>query len=287
MYSLEKLGAVRDWIDIPDRTTRAYALSASVIQEILGLDWFTKNLGTNATEPFFHMNKIEQDPETTIDRGIAVGEMLLNLQGIEGFDEAIRRFRQSHSPEGPFCEFEVGKLMFLMGYVFRFVKATGTKTNDYDMDLLVSSDAYVPIEAKCKVEATNLSDSTIIDTLKKAQKQLPEDKKSFIFMKVPQSWIMEQDRQNKEKLGLIETATKRFFVNTTRVVSVKLYANVVIKGNVMVESGFRLKEFYNPSPECAGNWQLMDHTRQEKTNPAWVSFLEFVGGTDGWPDKTD
>ena len=44
-------------------------------------------------------------------------------------------------------------------------------------------------DIKCKLEGTNDAKSSLLNSLKKAQRQFPSDMPGIVFVKVPQRWV--------------------------------------------------------------------------------------------------
>ena len=101
---------------------------------IMGEAWYQANLGEKSAAAFFRMSTLEKDADTTIARGVGLGEMLFNLQDVDSFDECIDRLPIPARVEDAFCEIEVGKLLFMWGYEFSFVKPAGIRGQDYDIE---------------------------------------------------------------------------------------------------------------------------------------------------------
>jgi hypothetical protein len=111
---------------------------------------------------------------------------------------------------------------------------------------------------------------------------LPSGAKSFIFVKVPQGWVLPQGAQEVASLKLIEETVGAFLRNTDRVASVKLYANYVVPSVSWAESGFKVREIHNPNAGDPNTWRLLDERRLSHINPRWLTFGRFVGSLDGY-----
>jgi hypothetical protein len=115
-------------------------------------------------------------------------------------------------------------------------------------------------DAKCRLEGTEVRADTVKNSLNKAQtNNLPPDKPGIIFVKVPQTWL-EQDDVRKG----IYAAVEGFLRNTERIVSVVVYTTVTMElvEQKMMLLRHRFNEFLNPSH------------RFDRTN-SWASFKDY------------
>ena len=66
-----------------------------------------------------------------------------------------------------------------------FHKASGLRDGQ-NFDLLISGNGKMfPAEVKCKIEASDLSKGQIINKLKHARSQLPDEEQSVILLRTP------------------------------------------------------------------------------------------------------
>jgi len=61
------------------------------------------------------------------------------------------------------------------------------KGSDYDVEVFYPDGFAVLADAKCKFEATEINPQSILISLEKARKQLPDDRAGIIFTKVPRA----------------------------------------------------------------------------------------------------
>jgi hypothetical protein len=61
------------------------------------------------------------------------------------------------------------------------------KGSDYDVEVFYPDGFAVPADAKCKFETTEINPQSILNSLEKARKQLPDDRAGIIFTKVPRA----------------------------------------------------------------------------------------------------
>ena len=70
-------------------------------------------------------------------------------------------------------------------------------------------------DTKCKIDSTVLSKNTILNALKEARSQLPDDQPGIVLIKFPANWLKADGH-----VGTTLEATNEFFRANTRVVSV-------------------------------------------------------------------
>lgn len=152
----------------------------------------------------------ERVDESHFFRRIDLAELLFNLQEVEGLDRVLATLR-SNEIESALAELETAKLLMLAGLEFRFVVPVGAKGSDFDVEIALPSGS-INCEIKCKVEATDLSDSTILNTLRDASSQLPRIGPNVIFVKLPTPWAWQEQVRNT-----VNSAARRFYGHSRRV----------------------------------------------------------------------
>ena len=125
--------------------------------------------------------------------------------------------------EGTYAELDLGRMLYQSDLSFRFVTRSGKKGDDFDIEILFSDGVTVCADAKCKIETTEFSEQTVLNSLRHARGQFPKDKPSIVFVKMPSRWIADNSNM-KEMLTKIATV---FLRGTGRVVSVKYYASQI------------------------------------------------------------
>jgi hypothetical protein len=269
---------VQDAIRFPDLNSQVYALASSVIEEFLGWHWRRHFLGTDANDPFFRMDKLECEADVTIARTVSLGEMLLNLQDVEGFEDCLKRLKSGTRPDDTYCEFEVGKLLRMRGRPFRFVESSGSLGNDYDIEMFWPDGKTVPVETKCKLDSTTLSTKTVRDTLERARTQLPKSGKGFIFLKVPQGWVLEGRTFKTDALEMLEACAEGLLARTSRVVSVKIYSHYILQKPPFVGSGYVVHEVPSCKDPLQENWPIFEKATISSISPTWLDFFHFTEG---------
>jgi hypothetical protein len=252
-----------------------FNLACYCLEQKFGNEWVDRHiLASDNQSPFFSgLDEPTGDRRFYIARVIDLAEMIFNLRTVpevEGVLEELLR----HNIEDRFAELEVGKMLKLAGVDFKYVAPGGPRGTSYD--LLISTHAgEVCAEVKCKIESnTKLSDTAILNTLKGARSQLPEDQMGAVFLKCPQTWA--PDGNIESVVPALEHAAQRFMRGTSRVVSVVMYFNIVsFDDNLSI--GFRKKEILNPASkfgECETLIFPTDYLPFIAPRPDWVSFVE-------------
>jgi hypothetical protein len=249
--------------------TKSLALGAGVIRGFLGNVWFDRHILPEGKKGFLTIDESTPERrEETFFRVIDLAEVLYNLQYTPGFDECIERMRKG-DVEGTYAELDLGRMLFLNRVPFQYVVPQGVKKLDYDVEILYSDGRIACADAKCKIENTALSENTIINTLKAARKQLPNDRPGIIFIKIPPHWMSITDYDKT----LIETA-KRYLRDTKRIVSIKYYVSPLTFGGGYMKHQHAYKEISNLSTIFGDmlDWnvfQTMDLPPEANGMPPW------------------
>ncbi|GKQ51869.1 hypothetical protein [Bradyrhizobium sp. Ce-3] len=204
-----------------DPTNRTFYLSLAIVRHFLGAAWADEHVQDNGEPGYVRLNWRDRT-QTQIQsfRIVDLGELLFNLQHMVGFDECIRRMRDGNI-EGTYAELDLGRMLYQSGIEFRFVVGSGKRGDDFDIEMTLNDGVTVCADAKCKIEATQFSEKTLLNSLQSARSQFPKDKPSIIFVKVPPRWLSERS-DLKEQLTRI---ANDFLRGTGRVVSVKYYVS--------------------------------------------------------------
>jgi hypothetical protein len=261
--------AIPTRLKTPDGQTEALAIAAGVLRIFLGAEWVERHvISDNFKKGFLSVEK--QDPikrEISFFRLIDLAEMLYNLQRVPGFDECVDRMRNGDI-EGTLAELNVARLLFLNKVPFRFVIPRGVKKRDYDFDILCPNGRVACADAKCKIDETSFSEGGIRETLRKARKQLPNDKPGIIFVKTPQHYLTDPEFHAKA----IKIA-ERFLGGVSRIVSVKFYVEPIQYMNNVMRIDFAYHEVSNPRTEFGDHvdWNLF--RKQEQLAPDEVDHI--------------
>lgn len=251
-----------------------------MLDALFGGDWVLTHVTDGDVSPTnFFRNSSTDDHARTMGRLrlIQLAEMVFNLQHVPGLAKTLEMIETGDLEPG-FAELEVGRMLHINGKTFEFIKPSGTKGTDYDLELSFD-DVTVCGETKCKLETTSLSEKSLVDTLNYGRKQLPRDRPGVLFVKVPQTWYTTDD----EFTRFLADATNRFFRSGAgRIVSVKFHSSLVIQTEVAHEPMMLLFEINNPHTrfDPSRDWRVF-HV-EGKPPDSWVIVMdECARGDDG------
>lgn len=239
-----------------DPWSRSYNLGLSVVKYFLGEDWLEKHIRpATGAKGFLQVDLAAPEKEVQYFRTIDLGELLFNLQHIEGFDECVARLRGG-DVESALAELDVGRMLYINDQMFWFVEPQGQTGNDYDFHVVYPGGIGACIEAKCNIETPEVNLSTIKNSLQKARTQLPENVPGIIFVKLPSQWLTAPEFE-RQSIG----TAREFLRGTKRIVSVKYYVAPFYFVNGHLGQGHRFKEISNPQHrfDTSHNWDLLSH----------------------------
>lgn len=262
---------LRDYPDCDDFQLAQTAAQA-IMRVVLGEDWLKAHVLSDSPPTNFFRNNSVTDAEGTLGafRIVQLGEMILNLQYVPGVLKTLEMIRKGDI-EGGFAELEVAKLLFVNDRSFEFVEPRRKKKDDYDL-LVRFGDLSVPAETKCKYELTNPTENTLVDTLRTARDQLPDDRPSVVLVKLPPVW---SDGRSEDALhNLLEAATKRFFRGTGAVVSVKYHTSLIFDTGQTWSPIVLLTEFSNDRHRFDPHVSWNIFRAIENTPDTWIRLHE-------------
>jgi hypothetical protein len=218
------------------------------VRHFFGHQWYLDHVFQDAarSRPDGFM-RIDYTPgavgESKTSRLLDFAENLFNLQHIDGFDDRVNQMRADSMIESTFAEFDFARFLYIHDIDFKFVVPCGVAGKDYDYRIRYADCREVCADAKCRLEGTQMRTETIVNALKKARSNnLPHDEPGAVFVKVPASWLEDEAMRR----GIAETV-RGFLRNTQRIVSVVIYAVVMIelKDRKMMLMRHRFQEFDN------------------------------------------
>lgn len=221
---------VREALPNEPWANHVYTLAVRVLNSTFGIGWVDHHiLASDDQSPFFrNIEAAAGDEALHRARVVDLAETIINLQKVPGLIEVLRAMKAGHI-EDRFAELEVGKMLVLAGSKVNFVTPGGPRGSSYDLEIATPA-GKVCADVKCRVER-NLppSASAILNTLKGARKQLPDDQMGAFFLKFPQSWAPDGDI--KPLTAILEHAALDFLRGTKRVVAIVMYFNIVLPVN--------------------------------------------------------
>ncbi len=289
----ERNDAVRSvlelWRQLPEEHRSDFTISFSIIRGALGLEWMTRHLDPESSKTgFFRLSAdaVTEDQATKHYRTIDLAESLINLKDIDGFPECISRMRSSENPESALAELHVAKMLHINQWQFRFATPQGHRGNDYDFEIEYCGHLVFG-DAKCKVEATDLSSKTITSTLSSSRTQLPSKGPGVFFIKIPQHWTSDP---NWERIT-IQGALDFFAQGSGRIVSVAFYLEPLHYAHGILMQGHIFKEVTNPHHrhDKGLDWRFFERWKppSDKLNsmpPFWIRLSNFPSGLPGYDE---
>ena len=173
-----------------DADYRLYACSVEVLRHFLGDGWVHEHVFHGAEDSFFKTEATaEADRFKHQNRVLVLAEILFNLQTVDGIETRIERLRTANV-ETAVAELEGAKLLFQSGLKFAFRPERGVRGDDYDVEMYLESET-IACEMKCKLESTALTEATVRNTIADVRAQLPPDRPSVVYLKIPAPWLQE------------------------------------------------------------------------------------------------
>jgi hypothetical protein len=167
-----------------------------------------------------------------------------------------------------FAELEVGSHLFSRGIKFEFVVPTGEKGKDFDIKII--EPLIINCEVKHKIESTSLSDSTLTNTIRSANDQIPKDVPAIIFIKIPEEWI--SDKKLKE---VIDRVFEPFFQrNSTHITGIMLRweeRDSINEGMFYWKFEFHVNKYFKLNDDIDLFLQQINGTRNN-----WVSLSDII-----------
>jgi hypothetical protein len=202
-------------------TMESLGLGNFVVRKFLSNAWANDRIVPTGKKKGF-LTIDESTPErreTTLYRVIDLAEVLINLQNIHGFDGCISKLRKGDI-EGTYAELDLGRLLYAYKVDFRYVRQTGKKGADYDVEITFPDGTIACTEAKCKIESTEFGAHKVRSSLNKAVDQVPDDRPCIGFVKVPQHWL-----EHPYFRPLMRQVAREFLADNPKFVSVKYYVS--------------------------------------------------------------
>jgi hypothetical protein len=183
---------------------RRISAALAVIRLTLGQEYINERLHPARPDPFLDLDLANRNANFKfMDRVFGLGEMLFNMQGIEGFSSRVQRLR-GEDLESALGELQGVQLLMRSGIRVNFVEPSGRKGHDFDVAAIID-DLPVACEMKTKVEvAARPSVTAIRASIEQARKQLPTDSPSVVFLKLPESWLDTVEGQSLALDGIRE-----------------------------------------------------------------------------------
>ena len=245
-----------------DNTSRTFYLSLAVVRHFLGANWADDHVQDNGRPGYVRLNwRDHTQAEVQTFRIVDLAEILFNLQHTAGFDDCIQKMRDGDI-EGTYAELDFGRMLYQSSIEFRFVKSSGRKGDDYDIDIIMKDGTSVCADAKCKIEATDFSEKSVMNSLRHARSQFPDNRPSIVFVKVPPHWLI--DRTDVK--SILTNVANEFLRGTGRIVSVKYYISFIRWENGAVTHVQAFQEINNTNPinrfDPSRKWDMFEEAKE-------------------------
>lgn len=221
------------WKSVSDQGRLAcatYSVACCAVLQALGPDWCQTHIGrTDKASDYFKANKSDHHELLRhLSRVTEFGELIYNLHGVPGFDERIRLIgADKGGVESGIAELIAGKFFKMADVIFQYVtveaKPGEEKPKNPDIEYAAGSNRLESCEVKCNLLSTELNETSIVNALKNAKKQLPKGKAGIILLRVPETWLVDMEAGTT----VIGKAINDFIKNekTTRVSSIFAFAS--------------------------------------------------------------
>ena len=199
---------------------RCLFLSSRLLSSYLGEAWVTRNLWEfkkGRIEPFNFSEGRDFVGHRLLIRSLEFAEMLYNFQAVLGMRDKVNRLRTENVESG-LGELQGAQMLYASGRDIAFVVPSHVKGKDYDVDVCLSDGTRVACEMKSKIETTSFSQQTVERSIEKACAQLPKDRPTAVFLKMPEHWFDQIDAEE-----VLSTAIANVFRQRTSVSAVFLH----------------------------------------------------------------
>jgi hypothetical protein len=258
-----------------------------VLEYFFGVEWLRDRVLIGCRYPgYLTMNPIIQADGMGIDKNhtervLQLAEFLYNLQDVPGFDQCLDRMF-SGQIEPTVAELDFGMFLRRQGVAFSYVTPVGMKTQDYDVHIQYEDGSVACGDIKCKIEGSDYTKNSLLNSLNKAQRQVPSNQPGIVFVKVPQQWV----DPNTGKIGVGTDTSEtlaNFFRTAGRIVLVVFYAKLTFPGPEGTAICYTALERENRQSRYAQDrsWRLFEEVKEA---PHWVDFSRLMQGA-GSPEE--
>lgn len=259
---------------------RHYVLCMHVLNTFLGQKWCEETI----VFPDRGFLQIHFDDDKRRERTslhiFELAENIFNLQTRPGFYGCLTQLKTARTDsaqiESTYAELEFGRILFHYDLNFRFLARQATKSPDYELICRDGIRSFA--DAKCKVEGSAVTESTIRNSIKDAWEQIPKDGPGIVFIKIPQDWA-----ESRETRVLMRDTAVNYLRGTGRLASIKYYAAVVTHPEpTMMLRQYAFLEVSNPKCRAGPNrnWDLFSGfavpSEWAGKHPRWVRLSDIA-----------
>lgn len=267
---------IRDYLDQrdavrgrkPDCVVRQYGAAVYVLGTILGGEWVDRHLlPSNRRRATFLAPEITDDCDgyKHQDRVVALAEILLNLQDVDGFDGRLPKWR-TESAETVLGEAEGLRLLYRAGILTR-LPLEGTDGR-FDAEVICGG-TILACEVKTKLASTELSEATIEKSLATARRQLPAGLPGIVILKIPESWTRVAATPHPLELAVVGALSA-----SSRIVAVLVHWEqwVAMEDGAARVTQSALFENHASSLRIAALAAALGPSRDELSGGGWIEF---------------
>jgi len=253
-------------VDYPNPADYNQMMANSLISHYLGGEWldtYVNSRSCKATYLRVDINAPFQEKAKAFLRVWEFAEALINFQNVEGFEAVLDELSFGKIESGC-AEIDVARMIAFHELKFRFVQPTKKKKSDYDYEIFYPDGFKVCADTKSKFESTKPRAKSIIDSLKAARDQLPDDEPSVVLVKVPEKWISDTVLAQD-----IISVAHDYLRQSNHIMSVKFYAPLTIFTYAAVLRRHVYNEVSNPKFQ-GRDWDMFrDETVPVNAAPSW------------------
>lgn len=177
--------------------------AANVIFSIwLGRKWFGKRLPNHK---FFKPDRLGLETDPFLTQGVIsdLADDLFKMQRIDGIEYVAARIKRGSRLSDDIAELAGASLLERAGIKFKFIKPTGKRGADYDVEATLG-DVRVCFEMKAKIGAPSVQ--TIVQTIRDTGDQVPTNTPNVVVIQLPRAWLT-----SKEGWEALEGGIKEYF----------------------------------------------------------------------------
>ena len=214
-FDPDMISFLRDRYAVEGYGMQWHVISHYIIDITLGENWFDSHcrLGENRLAPFAQ--------DTSTDSGAAefhltvvrLAHMLFLLRRAPGYDDFTSSL-MTRDFEPVFFELHAASLLFQNSCLVQFVKPTGIKGRDYDLQLSIEENP-VAVEVKSRRAGPITNRKKLKNALLEARKQLPTDIPGIICVAIASEFRTSPEFAHAE--SEVEVALTEFLRSTKRV----------------------------------------------------------------------
>jgi len=205
-----------------------HAAAATLISSIMGKAWA---LELQSKTPNFIRRPNDKEHDSTIawiSKLWRLADTLYAVHRLEHVSDRLERLR------GPNLEGTVAELAAIERlHVWSPVWLRPESLGGYDADVMLDDGTMCALEVKCRLEETENTSSGVLSRLRKARRQLPDDRPSLVWVRYAGQPVGRFQGPTMRGVGVaavIETAVQEFLRNTRTVSAVMLSAERPLLG---------------------------------------------------------